>query len=157
MKETWDKRIERADRLAARSEGAKELLTFYEHLLRTQKEIYEFLRSRKGWLPSGILEQDLIVARQMMPKLLGTVEERGPDGLANEVRQFRQAGERAIDEMLLEYWAAPSDTQFFAKAFLQPYAQWLAETGAKPSNRSLGGDENRCPFCGGKPQLTFLQ
>jgi FdhE protein len=157
MRESWDKRIKRADELASKGDGAKELLVFYGKLLRTQKELYQFYQSRKSWLPSGSLAQDLPVIRIMLPKLLGTIESSGPGVLAAEASSLMRADEAEIDEMMLEYWHAPSDLQFFAKAFLQPYALWLAESGTRPSNRSLEGGENRCPFCSGKPQLTFLQ
>ena len=55
----WDKQIQGADQLAKQSSGSSELLAFYAQLLRAQREIYEFLRSRKNWLPSGDLERDL--------------------------------------------------------------------------------------------------
>ncbi len=58
---------------------------------------------------------------------------------------------------MLEQWRAPSDVQFFAKAFLQPYARWLADSGTRPVERELQGREDRCPFCAGKPQVGFLQ
>jgi FdhE protein len=157
MKESWDKWIRRAEELASEKVEAKELLTFYAKLLSAQREVDEYLRSRKDWLPSGLLERDLPVVRAMMPRLLNAVESSGPAQLAAEAHALIQAREVEIEEMLLEYWRDPSDLQFFAKAFLQPYARWLAETGVKPMNRDLGGGENRCPFCEGKPQLSILQ
>ena len=157
MKESWDKWIQRAEGLASEKVEAKELLVFYAALLSAQKEVYEYLRGLKGWLPSGVLEQDLPVVRAVMPGLLGAVELSGPAQLADEAHALMRAGEAELDEMLLEYWRAPSDLQFFAKAFLQPYARWLAETGVKPVNRNLRGGENRCPFCESKPQLSILQ
>jgi formate dehydrogenase accessory protein FdhE len=156
MTETWDNRIQRAEVLASERLEAKDLLTFYAVLLRCQKQVYEYLRSRRGWLPTGGLEQDLPVLRVMMPTLLKTVESSGPDTLAVDARALLEAGESARGEMLIEYWRAPSDDQFFAKAFLQPYAQWLSEVGARP-DRNLGAGENRCPFCEGKPQVSVLQ
>ena len=51
----------------------------------------------------------------------------------------------------------PFSIAFFAKALLQPYARWLAESGAPPVDRELERREGRCPFCGGKPQVSFLQ
>ena len=157
MEESWDTRIQRAEQLAARGEAVRELLTFYGRLLRAQKEGYEYLRGRKGWLPSGALEEDLPVVRVMMPGLLHAVAESGPPALVEESLALSRAGEGEIDEELLEQWRAPSDTRFFAKALLQPYALWLAESGAPPVDRDLGRRESLCPFCGGKPQVSFLQ
>jgi FdhE protein len=154
--ESWDARIQRADRLAEKYDAVKELLVFYAELLRAQKDIYEHLRGRQNWLPSGLLEQDLPVVRVLMPELLQSVEANGPAVLADEAKTLLQASEDEIDRMLLEQWRAPADASFFAKAFLQPYARWLAESGARPMDRDLGDGENHCPFCGGPPQLSFL-
>jgi len=150
----WDKQIGRADELAAQSSGSRELLAFYAQLLRAQKEAYEFFRSRKDWLASGDLERDLPVIREALPALLKTVAAYGPESLAAEARELSQTSDEVIDEMLLTYWSNPSDIQFFAKAFLQPYGRWLADAGdVVPRQRS----ERRCPFCGGNPQVSFLQ
>lgn len=149
MSTYWNKQIERADYLAAESSGSKELLAFYAQLLRAQAEIYESFRSRKNWLPSGDLETDLPVIRSSMMVLFDTVALHGPTSLT--------AQPDTITEDLLEYWRSPSDTQFFAKSILQPYARWLAETRTTPIGRELAGGERTCPFCGGRPQLSFLQ
>jgi FdhE protein len=157
MNNSWDRWIQRADGLAAKMPEASELLTFYSRLLRLQKEVYEYLQSRRGWLPSGALEQDLPVLRVMLPKFLTALQSNAPDTLANEARHLLNTTATALDEMLLAFWRAPSDEQFFAKAFLQPYARWLAEAGAKPTDRGIGVGDNRCPFCAGNPQLAILR
>jgi formate dehydrogenase accessory protein FdhE len=157
LKNSWDSLIRRADRLAAKTDATSELLTFYAGLLRAQKEVYEFLRTRKGWLPSGMLEEDLTVVRASLPGLLRAVEASGPAALAEEARRLLRAGVGETDRLLLEQWRAPSDVQFFAKAFLQPYARWLAETGGRPAGRDFERRENRCPFCGGRPQVSLLR
>ena len=149
MSTYWNKQIQRADYLAAESSGSKELLAFYAQLLRAQAEIYESFRSRKNWLPSGDLETDLPVIRSSMMVLFDTVALHGPTSLT--------AQPDTITEDLVEYWRSPSDTQFFAKSILQPYARWLAETRTTPIGRELAGGERTCPFCGGRPQLSFLQ
>lgn len=157
MKETWDRLIERAERLAIERPESRELLAFYAVVLRWQSETYEYLRSRRGWLPSGALEIDLPVLRERFPPLLQTVESNGPETLASQARNLLAASDGEKDQMLIDFWRAPSDTEFFAKAFLQPYARWLSESGAKPIDRMLGGGANRCPFCGSKPQVSVLQ
>ena len=153
----WDKQIGRADELAAQSSGTRELLTFYAQLLRAQKEVYEFLRSRKDWLPSGDLERDLPVIREALPALLKTVEAYGSEPLAAEAQDLLNERDEIIDEMLISHWLNPSDIQFFAKAFLQPYGRWLADLGGEIHGRGFAGSERRCPFCGGNPQVSFLQ
>jgi len=157
MKETWDHRIDRAQKFASEREESNELLTFYASFLRSQKGIYEYLRTRKTWLPSGELARDLTVLRQGASGLFETVEAIGPGVLADEARRLLRASESELDEMLIEYWRTPSDMQFFGKAIVQPYAKWLHEIDAKPLDRKLENGENRCPFCHGKPQVSILQ
>jgi FdhE protein len=156
MSTLWTKQIARADHLAEKSSGAKELLTFYAQLLRAQEKIYESLRGRKEWLPSGDLQQDLPVMQSLLNGVLETVASYGPTSLAEEAHSLA-ADTQLLSESLIEYWHNPSDTQFFAKSMLQPYAHWLAETRIAPVGRELAGGDRTCPFCGGRPQLSFLQ
>lgn len=157
MSEWWDKQIQRADQLAAQANGSKELLTFYAQLLRAQKDIYDYLRSRAGWLPSGDLQSDLAVLKNALPEFLKVVEEYGPASLAAEARDLSETDVAVMAERLLAYWQSGSDIQFFEKAFLQPYLRWLAESGARPIGRDFVLSERYCPFCGGNPQVSFLQ
>ena len=75
--------------------------------------------------------------------------------LAGEARELLGAGEAGLRDLLLAYWRNPSDRQFFAKAALQPYGQWLADAGIEPLDRVPAGGDNRCRFCGGAPQLSI--
>jgi formate dehydrogenase maturation protein FdhE len=157
MPDFWDKQIARADDLAAESSGSQELLTFYARLLRAQQEIYESFRRRKDWLPSGDLERDMPVVQQSTAGVLKTVAAYGPAPLASEAQVLLgDESDRMVHE-LFAYWRSPSDTQFFAKSMLQPYARWLAETNTTPAGRELAGGERSCPFCGGAPQVSFLK
>ena len=155
MSTFWSKQIERADYLAAGSSGSKDLVAFYAQLLRAQEAVYESFRSRRNWLPSGDLQTDLPVVQSSAGRLMETVARCGPESLASEARALLESD--TLAQNLLDYWANPSDTQFFAKSILQPYAHWLAETRITPRGRELAGGERTCPFCGGRPQLSFLQ
>lgn len=157
MAVSWDALIQRAETLRAQTIDVTELLTFYSKLLGAQKQIYEFISSRRGWLPSGWLAQDLNEIVPALSSLIETVAANGPPLLADHACQLRQASADSIKELLLQYWQAPTDTQFFGKAFLQPYACRLAEIGCRPFGRNLDIGENRCPFCSGKPQLSMLK
>jgi len=157
MSAWWDKQIGRADELAAQSSGSRELLTFYAQLLRAQKDIYDYLRSREGWLPSGDLESDLGVVSSAFPDFLKVVETYGPASLAAEARALLETKTAVLAERLITYWRSGSDIQFFEKAFLQPYLRWLAESGARLTGREISLGERYCPFCGGNPQVSFLQ
>jgi formate dehydrogenase accessory protein FdhE len=118
-----------------------------------RSQIYEFLATQSDWRPSGELKRDISVFRSTFPIILKVVGETGPAPLIEQARSLEIESTEAIDEMLLAYWRTPSDTEFFAKAFLQPYGQYVAQV----SNRNAPVDERRCPACAGKPQLSFLQ
>lgn len=153
----WYVAIHRAEELAAKDPASKELLSFYGRLLNVQKETYDFLNSRRNWLPSGSLAEDLPSIIQRFSSLVRTVEAAGPPSLADEARHLSSSPPEVIKELLLTYWSSPSDEQFFAKAFLQPYARWLAESGGRPIDRPVVDQENLCPFCGGRPQVSYLK
>jgi formate dehydrogenase accessory protein FdhE len=157
MTEWWDTQIQRADHLAPRANGSKELLEFYGHLLRAQKEIYEFLRGRKDWLPSGELQSDLPVLSKALPGFLKAVQSHGPASLAAEARELLETDTQVFAASLIRYWHSSSDIQFFEKAFLQPYLRWVVESGARPVRQEVSASERYCPFCGGSPQVSFLQ
>src|SRR5215510_7471107 len=142
----WDKQIQRADELAAKADGSKELLTFYCHLLRAQKDIYEFLRGRDFWLPSGELQSDLPVLRDTLPGFLKVVQSQGPAPLADEARELLAADTGVFAERLMSYWRDASDLQFFEKALLQPYLRWVVDSGARPVRREVQTGERHCPF-----------
>ena len=156
MKNFWERLIKRAANLAAKQEGSGEMLAFYGKLLAAQKEIYDRLGGLRNWLPSGDLQTHLEAIRFLMPAMLATVRSNGPAPLAEQATALSDSSATEIDNMLLSYWSDPDDKQFFAKTFLQPYARWAIDTKARPIGREIGVAENRCPFCGGKPQLSFV-
>jgi FdhE protein len=144
---SWDAAITRARELGDGSAPARELLTFCATVLGSQKQIYESLRGRREWLPSGSLGTDLSILRDYLPSFIQSVLSVAPPALSAQAD--------ARDELLLEYWDNRSDRLFFPKAFLQPYAHWCVQSGALKRQTSVA--ENRCPYCVGKPQLSFLR
>ncbi len=138
----WDSRITRCRQLAETSASTKELLTFYASLLEAQKHIYDSLQHLTGSLP-----QDLPELNKHLPALLEVVRSTGPAALATQAPD-------SIDDLLIDYWHNRSDEAFFAKALVQPYARRLVESNLLSS---LALRENQCPFCLGKPQVSFLK
>lgn len=157
MRESWERRIQRAEQLAAKDESTASLLAFYVRVLRSQKSVGDWLRTRRAWMPSGSLERDLPAIRPEIVALVRAIADHAPQTLAAEAGHLLAGSDSTIDNALLAWWHAPSDRQFFPKAALQPYAQWLAETGVTPTDRELTRASNRCRFCGGAPQLSILE
>jgi formate dehydrogenase accessory protein FdhE len=156
LNQSWEAKINRADELAAKNDATRELLLFYGALLRAQKGIYDRLRSRRDYLPSGMLQEDVPEIRPLISDLLKTVESIGTSLLVEEARALLQASDAQLKQLLLEQWQEPSVNHFFAKAFLQPYARWLVEFGLRPRQRNVESKESRCPGCGGRPQASCL-
>jgi formate dehydrogenase maturation protein FdhE len=157
MRDSWDRRIRRANTLLKQPTPAKDLLVFYGQVLSAQKAIYDSLRGRAAWQPSGSLDRDLPAIRTTVPLLTGPVIDYGPAPLAEVGKALLGAGSAELDEILLQQWQEPSDMEFFPKAFLQPYLGLLIERGVRPTGRFFSDSERRCPYCGGRPQLTFLE
>jgi len=85
VRESWDRRIRRAEELAATAGPASSLLTFYGRLLRSQKDVYD---SFNRLPPSGSLEQDLPLVMDRGSALLREVADHGPDQLVVLRRSF---------------------------------------------------------------------
>ncbi len=155
MRDLWAGAVARAERLAEEDAAAAGVLRFASHLLRTQGAMYAGLCNGPGL--TGRLDLDRARVRLLLRPLLEVVAAHGPDPLARGAVELQRADADAIDELLIEYWRAPSDDQFFPKACLQPYARALADARIPPLDRVASGADNRCPFCGGLPQLALLR
>ena len=143
----WDKQINRATELTWQS-PSNELLSFYARVLSAQRDIYEFL-----WTANQ--ETDLKLLSETMPILLKAVEETGSQQLREEMEWLKTSSATDVVNMLLEYLSHPSPTRFFEKALFQPYGRRRWESGASEIASQAGGQE--CPFCGGRPQVSYLQ
>ena len=153
----WNIRIRRATQLSDEGGPTTPLIAFYAILLGLQRDIYEAVRTTPPPGITGSLESDLSLLRGYIPPLLDGVAAIAPPALAEEAVRLGRTSDSELENALLAYWEAPSDTQFFPKAILQPYAQWLAERAIAPRGRPRPHDRTRCPFCGGAPQVSILR
>jgi len=154
VRDSWERRIERAGQLAAEHESTRPLLAFYGQLLGLQRDAYERLGS--GPL-SGSLERDLDQVHPCASAILHAVCAIAPPLVADEIAEVIGGGDEAIDRMLLDGWRTLAANLFLPKVILQPYAQRLAERSQRPLDRELYTTDYRCPFCAGPPQLSILQ
>lgn len=148
----WDAAIARADALAG--------MQFIASLLRVQRRIYT--RVQTATVPhtaasglSGDLAVDLPLLRSSLTPLLDLAASQGPEPLAREANELQFADPKAIDRLLIDYWRGGPGS-LIAKALLQPYARALADVKIKPADRHRIQPDQRCPFCGGLPQLAVL-
>ena len=156
MRETWQRRLQRAEDLRGRYriEFARRILCCVAPRAGETGRSPEHA-SRMAAVRRPRLRPSHVPASA--PPVFRAVASAAPEPLAMEARVLLEAGVGSLDQMLLAFWRAPSDRQFFAKAIVQPYAQWLAESGVAPVGRELSRADNRCPFCGGTPQLSMFR
>jgi FdhE protein len=161
-------RIERAELLGRRYSSAHQVLGFYTQLAQFQEDFYEQLPKLWGKhavAPAdGDLRSDLNVPILLEPfgKFLSLIESQGPGPLSARSRQLRMRGEIEWAKVLSEFWklglleSASGDplTEFLARAFLQPYAEFRVGALLPPV---LPMTVCRCPRCKSLPLLGVLR
>ena len=160
----WQRRIARAEELGAQYSFAREILRFYLVIARFQENFYEELGR---WFGADRVELEPF-ARPLHPELtnrfesfLSVVEQNGPDQLREAARELRDGGDDSHFQLLTVFWNGtdtgplpPGPHDFFARAFLQPYAAGIR---SRSSVRWSGPTPYRCPFCKRKPGLGVLR
>lgn len=182
---SFGRRVERAAELAARLDYARQVLDFYREMARFQGRLYEGL-SRKldlteiPWgegrpIHHGLLERQLPVLLPEFATFLVVVRQTGPELLVRAAEELLiEFGSDEWAVLLKDYWrmatgldvsvspAEPDVTDFFPKAFLQPYAEFLATHCPllPPDDETewrVAAGPARCPLCGGRPQVSVLR
>jgi len=153
----WEKRIRRARDLSAQFPAAAEVLSFYGEIAALQREIFDAAAADGLHAdPMRPLDQQLLepAALGRFPALLELVEKKGPAGLAKAARELRRQGPEAWRAVLDSPPDGDLTRRFFARACLQPVAEYLAFD----SNLQLTAYTGAlCPVCGDQPQLGVLR
>jgi len=167
----WQRRIARAEVLGAQYSFAAEILRFYVAIARFQEKFYEELGRSLERLSAGsgdVASDSEPFARPLPPELtrrfgkfLSVVEQNGPGPLRESARELRDGGADSHSQLLTAFWNGsetgalpPGPNDFFARAFLQPYA---ASIRSRSSMRWSGPTPYLCPFCKRKPGLGVLR
>jgi FdhE protein len=170
----WDARITRARELAARHPYASEGLRFYGQIAQFQKSLYAELETDCGTaqvarLPGTLRhELDLFVLLPRFAPFLAIVETNAPAPLAKAAAVLHANGGNPWQEILTEFWQAGPGSEseshsapglgplqsLLAWAFLQPYAEYLADYTAHPP---LHATPQVCPLCSSKPLVGVLR
>jgi len=152
MNGDYDRRIARAETLIQKHPESAELLGFYRGLAELQRTAF------KGLQAGGKTEMRLLLA--YFPAFLEWIARSGPEPLsAFANRNLRD--EKELERLLRCYWdrepgmdlAQSSPASFFARALLQPYAEFLASRGT-PDIQTIS---NTCPFCSAPPVVGVLR
>lgn len=161
-------RIERAQLLSERHAFASKILIFYRELAKFQKSFYEELP--RIWGKSAIApvhgdlraELNLAILSEPFGKFLALIESIAPGPMAGQARKLHALGQPAWMGALTDYWktgllgsvAAEPIQEFLARAFFQPYAEFVVGTKLPPV---LPMTVCRCPRCSSLPLLGVLR
>ena len=154
MEPPWEKGPDRAEQLLSQHPQAREVLSFYQSLLIFQRSLFDSLDEADL---SASLSEDLPVLMSYFDLFLDWAAKNGSTLLNSEAREISQWEKRRQEDLLLSYWRGEEMPagNFFPKAFLQPYAAFLASHGKAIRDRAV--EKGACPFCGGAPQTSYLQ
>jgi FdhE protein len=141
----WDRRIARAEELAHTCPPASELLNFYGEIVRSQKIVYEQLKSDSGHSAVSVL-------LPYFPALLSLVKRIGPARLAHAAEELAH-DQSQWEDLLANGGTAGPEQEFFALCLMQPYMEYLASR----TDIALGTVQPACPFCDSKPVAAVLR
>jgi FdhE protein len=148
MTPSHDVRIARAIRLAQEHFAAAPLLNFYVELARFQKPVFAELQARS--------QTDLRALVCHFPALMKLVSRKGT-GLLADFAAKNLPGADAQLELLAAAWeggeALDPAARFYARALLQPYAEYLASRG----HVNVAPASSTCPFCNARPVAGVLR
>jgi FdhE protein len=167
----WQRRIARAEELGAQYTFAAEILRFYVAIVRFQGKLYGELGrllERSSALSSSATPDSELFARPFPSDLirrfgefLSVIEQHAPGALQESARGLREGGEGAYLQLLTVFWNGrgtetlpPGPNDFFARAFLQPYAAGIR---SQSNSRWNGPTPFLCAFCQHKPGVGILR
>jgi formate dehydrogenase accessory protein FdhE len=166
-KNEWQRRRERAQELILERPAAGEILRFFVAIAGLQEELWRGLEAALPGAASVDPETNYF-AQPLPPSLvkrfgsfLSGVEESAPGPVVQAAERLRREDDASQFEMLEGFWQEtagaalqPGPSDFFARAFLQPYAVYVR---SRLSLQGGGPTPCLCPFCGRKPGSGVLR
>jgi FdhE protein len=163
----WQRRVSRAEKLAVEYGFAAEILRFYAAVLRFQSDFYIDVERWIAPADASALSREpftrplpAALARRFGP-FLSMVERDGPELLRKLATDLSDADEEVHFRLLTDFWyedeprvTLTGRPDFFARAFLQPYAAWLR---VHSDLRWNGPTPFACPFCKRRPCVGVLR
>ena len=164
----YDARIRRAEFLIPRQPFAAEPLRFFITVSKFQRDVSAKIPETWGGQPvvlpkKGVRsELNLVLLLPHFPAFLALVKQHAPGPLAAAAESFSRENSSTWIAAFADYWALggresrtkdPRE-EFLRRAFLQPYAEFVAARTPKPP---LATTPNVCPLCGARPLLGVLR
>jgi formate dehydrogenase accessory protein FdhE len=163
-----DARIRRAEKLIAEKCSASELLWFYKRIASFQKtflvQISDAALGQPAAQQFGSVRDvlDLTLLLPHFRSFLSLIEQNAPHALAAAAREIAALSSDSWIALLTAYWEnggrfdqqIGAFAQFFPRAFLEPYAAYVAGRTAVPP---VLATPRLCPLCGGRPLFGVLR
>jgi len=164
----YDARIRRAEALIAGKSSASELLSFYKRIASFQKSFLVHISDAASEQPAtrqfGSVRDvlDLTLVLPHFRNFLSLIEQNAPNALAAAAREIAALHSDSWIALLTAYWEnggrfdqqIGAFAQFFPRAFLEPYAAYVAGRTAVPP---VLATPRVCPLCGGRPLFGVLR
>lgn len=179
----WDRRIRRATELTSTHPFAAEGLRFYARVAAFQRSLYTDIQkvlADSPKVPADRPLRDELDLFLLLPKFSGflsLVQRAAPLPLAQSAAALAQKGPAAWQQVIEVFWHGDMDIapgvrgaleddrsadpagrsapdQLLAWIFLQPYAEYLADS-REPEH--WDGTPSTCPLCGGRPIVGVLR
>ena len=153
-------RIARAAALSQSNPVAAEILGAYQRLASFQKSLYKFLEdcSFSAAAARGLPELDWHVLLPRFQAFLQVAGVTGPSPMQQQAHALERAAPERWQQLLAAQWRGESTAseaeELFARAFLQPVAEYLAERADFPRSNYTG---RTCPFCSCRPVVAVLR
>jgi FdhE protein len=156
----WIRRIERAETLIREYPFAHEMLGLYSRITRFQENLYRNLdiaTAKTSGAISGPPESSVIMPS--FDGFLSLIAEHAPARLVETARTVRAQGEHSWSQLLNKFWLGSDSSpvepaEFLARAFLQPYAEFVRIRAAMSWD---GYTYSLCPFCNRKAGVAVLR
>ena len=154
----WRERIERAEELASTHEFAADVLRLYVRIADFQQELYGHIQASCTKLSTVAAPAELSDVLTSYPAFLRVLVEHAPETLRRFAAAQLEHDSVAHSDLLNTFWiegAGLNDQEeFCARAFLQPYAEFV-RSNSESSWQAY--NQGRCPFCGRKPAFGVLR
>jgi formate dehydrogenase accessory protein FdhE len=176
----WDRRIHRANELAASYPFAAEGLRYYARIATFQKELYGEIQKALAKSPRISADRplrdelDFFLLLPKFPGFLSVIQKIAPAPLAQAAAALSLKGSAAWQRAIEDFWytdselvgeedveqvhsldSAPSAPErALAWIFLQPYAEYLAD---HREVATADGTPSTCPLCGCRPAVGVLR
>src|SRR5882672_10141018 len=178
----WDRRIRRANELAASYPFAAEGLRYYVRVATFQKDVYGEIQKALTNAPRISSDRplrdelDFFLLLPKFPGFLSIIQQIAPAPLAQAAATLAMKGTPAWQIAIEDFWYRDPDLdsgsedaeqvqtddphtptfsdRVLAWSFLQPYAEYLAD---HRKVTIVDGTPSTCPLCGGKPAVGVLR